>query len=637
MPFDASDFRGLAASLATVTVVAGFAACGAGRIATPGGSSAAALPGGNPRGSGSAAGDGPTSGYVTSNVLRGDYAGSESCQPCHADIYRAWRDSPMRRMTRTAETAEVKSPFDGKTFVFKDDSVTLTSDQKSRFVAISSRTFGDHVYRVTRVIGGRYREDFAGVEVAEPRAASQPLRDPKRELILPVTYVYSPPSFRLKGYSVMVDERPGLKAGGVWNQTCIFCHNTAPYLSSLFGELIGADAPGYQGEVVDRLLPPDRRSSFGVAAPDALVRALDGETRFLGSSEAPTDVPRALDAALRATRAGFEASHLVEIGIGCESCHGGSREHVDSPAKRPSFDLRSAAIRAEPSPWDTSHHADHRATAINRTCARCHQVLFSRYPYTWEGRARNADPGGSHISSGEARDFLLGGCTSQLSCVACHDPHAADAPEKLRALATPAGNRVCVGCHRGLGESEALRAHAHHDPTGAGAACIACHMPQKNMGLGYNLTRYHRIGSPTERARVEGDRPLECALCHADKTVRDLVTSMERFWDKRFDRARLVFLYGSLDALPLVATVQRGKAHEQATAIHVLGANRVGAAATPIAAELVNRYPLVRYYARQALEAIAGVPCDVNLDADDDRIRADASRWLSSIPSVPSR
>ena len=47
-------------------------------------------------------------------------------------------------------------------------------------------------------------------------------------------------------------------------------------------------------------------------------------------------------------------------------------------------------------------------------------------------------------------------------------------------------------------------------------------MPQKNLGLGYNLTRYHRIGSPTEKARVEGDRPLECALCHADKTVEEL-------------------------------------------------------------------------------------------------------------------
>src|SRR6185436_351566 len=124
----------------------------------------------------------------------------------------------------------------------------------------------------------------------------------------------------------------------------------------------------------------------------------------------------------------------------------------------------------------------------------------------------------------------------------------------------------------------ALRAHAHHDPSGAGGACIGCHMPKKNMGLGYALTRYHRIGSPTDRARVEGDRPLECALCHVDKSVGELVGAMERFWGKRYDRAALTALYGDLGGSALLSTVVRGKAHEQATAMHVLGEHRVRAA-----------------------------------------------------------
>ena len=57
-------------------------------------------------------------------------------------------------------------------------------------------------------------------------------------------------AWRYKGYSVMVGERPGLKAGGVWNQTCIFCHNTVPLLFTLFGAL-QPGAPAYQGEQVD--------------------------------------------------------------------------------------------------------------------------------------------------------------------------------------------------------------------------------------------------------------------------------------------------------------------------------------------------------------------------------------------------
>jgi len=52
---------------------------------------------------------------------------------------------------------------------------------------------------------------------------------------------------------------------------------------------------------------------------------------------------------------------------------------------------------------------------------------------------------------------------------------------------------------------------------------------QEEQGLGYELIAYHRIGSPYDRQRVEGDRPLECALCHTDKSVAELTATMERF------------------------------------------------------------------------------------------------------------
>ena len=96
-------------------------------------------------------------------------------------------------------------------------------------------------------------------------------------------------------------------------------------------------------------------------------------------------------------------------------------------------------------------------------------------------------------------------------------------------------------------------------------------MPKKNMGLGYALTRYHRIGLPDDPARVERDRPIECALCHVDKTVAELVGTMESWWGRKYDRAALANLYGTLEARPLPATLMRGKAHEQAVAMAVLG------------------------------------------------------------------
>jgi predicted CXXCH cytochrome family protein len=302
--------------------------------------------------------------------------------------------------------------------------------------------------------------------------------------------------------------------------------------------------------------------------------------------------------------------------------------HLDDPTVAPSFVPYAPFLGVEPlndkratQAKQATSDADARAQAIDRVCARCHQVLFSAYPWTWEGGHRqSADRGGSPINSGEARDFLLGGCASALACTACHDPHdATDRRAKDDALATPAGNPTCTRCHAELVGDDALRAHAHHDPHGAGGACVACHMPRKNLGLDLRLTRYHRIGSPTDPARVLLDRPLECALCHADKSVLALVTTMEKWWKKAYARDLLARLYGDLDARPLVATLAKGKPHERAVAAAALGeiGGPEGRSAAPaIARELVNEYPLVRAFAARGLAAALGSDCKIDVGTE---------------------
>jgi predicted CXXCH cytochrome family protein len=337
---------------------------------------------------------------------------------------------------------------------------------------------------------------------------------------------------------------------------------------------------------------------------------------------------------MTALRTNLTPEHFVELGIGCESCHGGSREHIKSDRVLPDFQPRSRFWRARPA---SGRPETTRAEAINRVCARCHQVLFSRYSFTWEGGVRHGNnvPGGSSIASGEARDFLMGGCARQLACTACHDPHAEDAKPKMQRLESVAGNGVCTSCHARYADPEGLRRHAHHDPGGAGGACLACHMPRKNMGLGYALTPYHRIGSPTDADRVERDRPLECALCHADRSVGGLVADMERLWGKRYDRGALTRLYGDLGANALLATVERGKAHEQVPAMVVLGQNRVRAALPSIARRIAHPIPLVRYYARRAVDAIRGAPCEVDLDRTTPEIEAAARRCVPAGAAPP--
>lgn len=565
--------------------------------------------------------------YVRSNILHGDYAGSQACADCHSDIHDAWARSPMRRMTRVAGSHEIEAPFDGSTFRVGSDTATMETRDGKRYLTLTSSASPDRrqVYRITKVIGGRYREDYVGVEVTH---ADDPHRAWGVERVLPVSFVYSTRSWRYKGYSVMVPERPGMRVQVPWSRTCIPCHNTLPSLAMYYDELIGRGAPSYQGKLTDALLPPSRLWRLQPLDRQGLAAAVADEVERIGGTplDASAPLPDVLRSAIAQTRRHLGGADLVEVGVGCESCHGGAAEHVADSSVLPSFELRSPLVRA----IGPNGREPTRAQWINRACARCHTVLFSEYPWTWEGGRRDdAVPGGSSTNSGEARDFLLGGCASQMSCVACHDPHGEDDRGKLAKLAMQEGNAICASCHPTLATADGLRAHTHHGP-GAGSACIACHMPKKNTGLGYELTRYHRIGSPTDEARALRDRPLECALCHADKTVEELVSTMERWWGKRYDRDPLRALYGDLGANAISATLARGKPHEQAVAIGVLGERGTKADVAQIAPHLTHAYPLVRYYAKEAIEKLTGKPLPIDVGQPADEIEPEVRRWLSA-------
>ena len=570
-----------------------------------------------------------------SNVLRADYAGSAVCARCHEDEAASWRGSPMHNMTRTFEAGVSQAPWSGVALRFKDDVVELSEKDGARFVHVHSARFGDADYRVTRVIGGHHREDYAGVPV-DGSAASRTSRKPDAsmttdEVIMPISYLLWSKKFRYKGYSVMSRERPGVAAGPVWNRTCIFCHNTEPYFADMLGGLLGEESPrerrheAYQGELVDPLLPRALRWRVVVDDEGALEREL-GDTIFRATGERPSgDVPELAREAIRATRDHFSAKDLVEVGIGCEACHGGSAEHARDPKVHTSLAPHAEGFHF----IHASDGGDVEAERINRTCARCHQVLFSRYPWTWEGGVRSADPpGGSHINSGEARDFMMGACSKRASCILCHDPHAPDNSARARRLETREGDAVCTACHASLATEAAARAHTHHDPNGAGGRCVACHMPKKNMTLDLGLGRYHRIASPNDSAKML-DRPLECALCHGDWSVRKIADEMQTLWGKRIDRAVLDGVYGDLDQNALDATLARGKPHEQAVAMSLLGQRRDRRAAPAIAAQLTNEYPLVRYYAERALEDLSGEKSPLDLNATDAEIRTQATAWLA--------
>jgi predicted CXXCH cytochrome family protein len=407
------------------------------------------------------------------------------------------------------------------------------------------------------------------------------------------------------------------------------CHNTLPFVTMLYDELYGPGLPGYQGKLSDRALPPSRTWPAELRDEPGLVDVLLDEIALFGG-ERPDEhgLRTVLPAAATAMRKYLRDSHLVELGVGCEACHNGAREHAAEPSVVPAFEPRSKLVGMMPPKGQTGT----RAQWINRACARCHTVLFTRYEWTWEGGERKAQhPGGSSTNSGEGRDFQLGGCSTQMTCTTCHDPHAEDAPGALAKLATPAGNAICTTCHQQMATEKGIEIHTHHASGSAGTSCVACHMAKKNMGLDYALVRYHRIGSPTETRRVVGDRPLECALCHADYSVEKIVMTMEQWWGKAYDRGVLKQLYGDdLAVNALRVTLERGKPHEQAAAIGALGETRSRDSIAALVPMLSHEYPLVRYYAQRALQLITGDPVAIDVGASAPEVKRAADAWLTA-------
>ncbi|HEX5064439.1 MAG TPA: cytochrome c3 family protein [Kofleriaceae bacterium] len=558
----------------------------------------------------------PSGDVIASNMLRGDYAGSKACSDCHHDIYEAWAASPMRNMTRDAATATIRAPFTGTQLKVGTDTATMLTEGQTRYMRVDDAN-GSHRFRITKVIGGRYREDFIGLEDGGDRL----------EHVLPATYVFATKSWRYKGYSVMVQERPRMSFRGVWSRECIPCHNTLPYVTMLYDELYGPGLPGYQGKLSDRELPRSRTWPAQTRDEVGLAHELSKEIAVVGGEEPEEQGLRAmLPAAANAMRRYLRGDHLVELGVGCEACHNGAREHAADPSVTPTFEPRSALVGVSPPKGQTGT----RSQWINRICAKCHTVLFTQYPWTWEGGERRGQhPGGSSTNSGEGRDFQLGGCSTEMACTHCHDPHTEDTPAKLAAMATPAGNTLCTGCHKQMASDKAIEIHTHHAQGSAGTSCVACHMAKKNMGLDYALVRYHRIGSPTETRRVIADRPLECALCHADYSVDKIVTTMEQWWGKHYDRDALKKLYGDdLAVNALRATLERGKPHEQAAAIGVLGGTQDRSAVEVLVPMLWHEYPLVRFYAQRALQKITGDAVAIDVGAAAPDVKRAAEAWL---------
>jgi predicted CXXCH cytochrome family protein len=436
---------------------------------------------------------------TSSNVLPEDYVGPAACANCHRRKHELWSGHPHSRMNQLPGPVSVLGDFAGRVLRLPQGSVTFSSEGGVYRMTLERGDTRLRSYEVTRTVGTRTMQFYIGVQSEGPEPANSPVY---REHMLPFAWWVSLGRWLPKHYfdadgpEAVVDGVPVVE--GIdhitdvrpYNAVCMNCHNTFSYAYRIFDPMFA----GF---------------------PDATVAAVVGPLSARISETVPVR-PSAqsfgdLNSKLDPDR------HLVTLGISCESCHFGCREHA-TEGKPVHFLPTSPYVRVTPrDPERPLTDSRKDPATINGICAQCHS-----------GNTRFFPNCAAQANSREALDFTRGACASQLRCVSCHEPHTAGPPSG--GPDRPEHIDLCVTCHDAYRDPGRAVAHGGH-PAGTSVSCLDCHMPRYTLGLD-DVVRTHRIAAPVEQSMVTAASANACNLCHLDRSLRWTVEALERSWGR---------------------------------------------------------------------------------------------------------
>jgi tetratricopeptide (TPR) repeat protein len=484
------------------------------------------------------------------------FVGSQACADCHADAYRAWKDSQHARAMQHATAQTVLGDF---------------ANAKFRYAGVESTFFRRDDKFFVRTDGADGR--LADFEIAYTFGI-EPLQQ----------YLVAFPDGRLQALSIAWDSRPK-DAGGQrwfhlypnervdhrdelhwtrgaqnWNFMCADCHST--------------DVRKNYDAATNTFRTTWRESSVGCEACHG-----PGSAQLDWARTRPADATRGL-AVVLSERA--SARWTIDAGTGnavrsrgrerdteidvCAQCHARRSQIADGyRAGLPFLDFYRGALLGP-----GLYHADGQQRD---------EV------YTW----------GSFLQS---RMYHAG-----VTCGDCHEPHG----QKLRAQ----GNAICGTCH--LASKYDAPAHHHHPRDGAGTRCVDCHMPATTYMV-VDPRRDHGMRVPRPDLSVTHGTPNACSGCHRDKDAKWASAQVERWYGRRpqgFQRYADAFAYaerGSAAAAPSLASVAGDRSHPsiaRASAIEALARYPSPASAEAARSGLADPDALVR---RASAEALSMLP-----------------------------
>ena len=244
-------------------------------------------------------------------------------------------------------------------------------------------------------------------------------------------------------------------------------------------------------------------------------------------------------------------THVAELGIACEACHGPGQRHMASQENPFQKKTGSAGDLRIVNPKHLG------AKAATQVCGRCHSasepldsagylksglafhpgedlhkfVALNRFDphserrqgqlgayvenYALDGFWRD---GTCRVGGDEYNALIESPCYERgnLSCLSCHSLHQSDPNDQLSEEARD--NRACTQCHKQKEFNRDLASHTHHAEQSSGSLCYNCHMPYISYAL-LTAMRSHRVNSPSAMETVQTGKPNACNLCHLDRTL----------------------------------------------------------------------------------------------------------------------
>jgi tetratricopeptide (TPR) repeat protein len=434
---------------------------------------------------------------VTPVVAMADFVGAEVCGECHVEQLATWRRSTHARAGGRPSTSNVVAPFDGTPIRFRDAVVRPRVRPDRSYVFEVARP-GDSLITLTvdAVIGGGHMAG-GGTQGFVTRRIDGTWR------FLPFDY-----SRNLRRWFCNTETR----AGKGW-------------------QLITPDMP------------------LGACGDWPPVRVLGDTPRFAncqGCHAGQIDV-RFDSAAAR------YATDVTTFAIGCESCHGPARRHVElARSGRLAGTVDVGLVALDLTDKDASSRVCYQCHAVKDqlrpgfiagdSLERFYSLAFPRLgdsPLFPDGRVRTfAYQEGQRFSD----CYVSGG----MRCTDCHAPHS-QGYRDVNGVALPGrlSDGQCIGCHPS--KAARLEAHTHHSPASAGSRCVACHMPYLQPPQIGSVVRYKRSDHSIAIPRPAWENTLgvtsACAGCHAGESAETLAAQVERW-------------YGPLKPLPASVAAQ---------------------------------------------------------------------------------